>query len=544
MTHGPSLGDDGSQSLPEPEQFAQMVQHSPDAICVHQDGRIVFVNVVALQWLGARSAPEVLGHAVSHFLHAQSLPLVTAGMATLRQPGDVSSPSLAKLVRLDGSESLVEAVTVMTTWYRRPAYQLVLRQLTEHRPAQDTLAHQAALVEHASEAIIAITRTGLVTSWNPAAEDIYQRPAQRALALPIDVAVGAPVDLDAIIDAGGVVHSTHYAMDGAARAIRISMTTYEHGYVLLCSDETALRRAARNLRTIVNTLQEGVVVVDRDGWLLTINPAARRMLGIKPGQQHVHHGDIMRQLPIFDTDGVPLREHERPIFTTIATGLPIIGRILGVDRSDGRRIWMSTSCQLLHPEDRDHSPVLISFADVTERHAATQHLAHQAAHDVLTGLPNRAHIVRTVDSLNRRGGLLTAVLFIDLDDLKTVNDNFGHEAGDRVITTTADRLRRAVRKHDIVGRLAGDEFVALLTGHLDPSALDGFVDRIRRALRAPIEIPGGTVQVAASIGVVQTDRADSRDAATLLHEADKAMYAAKARGRRASYFSRLSPSRR
>lgn len=542
MTHGPSPGKNGSQALPKPEQFAQMVHHSPDAICIHQDGRIVFVNVVALQWLGARSAPELLGHAVSHFLHARSLPLVTARMAPLRRPGDVSSPTLARLVRLDGSESPVEAVTVMTTWHGRPAYQLVLRELTEHRATPDALAHQAALVEHASDAIIAITRTGLVTSWNPAAENIYRRPAHRALALPIDVAVGAPVDLDAIIEAGGVVHSTHYAMDGSPKAIRISMTQYEHGCVLLCSDETALRRAARNLRTIVNTLQEGVVVIDRNGRLLTINPAARRILGLKPGQQHVHYSDTLRQLPLFDTDGVLLRDHERPIFKVFATGRPTIGRIFGLDRSDGHRIWMSTSCQLLHPDDHDHSPVLVSFADVTEQRAATQHLAHQAAHDVLTGLPNRAHIVRTVDSLNRQGGLLTAVLFIDLDDLKTVNDNLGHEAGDRVITTTADRLRRAVRKHDIVGRLAGDEFVALLTGHLDPRTLDGFVDRIRRALRAPIEIPGGTVQVAASIGVVQTDRGDSRDAATLLHEADKAMYAAKARGRRASYFSRLSPS--
>jgi GGDEF domain-containing protein len=121
--------------------------------------------------------------------------------------------------------------------------------------------------------------------------------------------------------------------------------------------------------------------------------------------------------------------------------------------------------------------------------------------------------------LNREGGSLTAVLFIDVDDLKTVNDNFGHDAGDRVIQTTADRLRRAVRKHDFVGR-------------------------IRRVLSEPIEIPGGTIQVGASIGVVRTDRADSRDAATLLREADTAMYAAKARGRRASHFSRLSPSRR
>jgi PAS domain-containing protein len=195
--------------------------------------------------------------------------------------------------------------------------------------------------------------------------------------------------------------------------MRVSVTEFENGYVLLCSDETALRRAARNLRTVVNTLQKGVVVVDRNGWLLTANPAARRILGLGPGQQHVHHGEMLSKLTIFDEDGVLLAEEQRPI--------------------------------------------------------------------------------ETVNALNREGGSLTAVLFIDLDDLKTVNDNFGHDAGDRVIQTTADRRRRAVRKHDIVGRLAGDEFVALCVGNLEPGALEGFVGRIRRVLSEPIEIPGGTI---------------------------------------------------
>jgi diguanylate cyclase (GGDEF)-like protein/PAS domain S-box-containing protein len=540
--------DDGGEPDPGPpreaDHFSLLVDHSPDAICIHQDGRFVFFNAVAVRWLGARSARELLGHGVSRFMHARSIPLVLARIAALRRPGDVSSASLATLIRLDGSELHVEAVSVMTTWHGAPAYQLVLRDLTEHRAIHDTLAHQAALVDNASDAIIAITSSGMVTSWNPAAEYIYRRPAHRALALPIDVALGAPVDVIAIAKAGGVVHATHHAMDGSARTMRVSVTRFEHGYVLLCSDETTLRRAARDLRTVINTLQEGVVVLDRNGWLLTVNPAARRILGLGPGLQHVNHGERLRELAVLDEDGVLLSEEQRPVPKAFATGLPTIGRIFAMDRPDGRRVWLSTSCQLLHPDDRDHSPVLISFTDVTAQRATTAHLAHRAAHDVLTGLPNRAHIVETVDALNRQGGMLTAVLFIDLDDLKTVNDSFGHDAGDRVIQATADRLRGAVRRNDIVGRLAGDEFVALLIGNLVPGALENFVGRLRRVLSEPIEIPGGTLQVGASIGLVRTDRGDSRDAAALLREADTAMYAAKARGRRASHFSRLSPSRR
>ena len=521
------------------DAFAQIVDHSPDAICIHQDGRFVYFNAVAVRWLGARTAHELIGHAVSRFVHARSIPDVLAKTATLRRPGDVSAAARATVVRLDGSELDVEAVSVLTTWQGAAAYQLIFRDLTEHRATHDTLAHRAALVDHASDAMISITRTGMVTSWNPAAERIYRRPAHRALALPIEVAVGAPVDVNAIAEAGGVVHSTHYAMDGSVRIMRVSATEFDNGHVLLCSDETALRRAARNLRTVVNTLQEGVVVIDRNGWLLTINPSARRILGL--GEHKIEHGDRLRDLPVYDSDGVLLSEDERPVPKTFATGLPVIGRVFGVDRPDGRRVWVSMSCQLLHPDSHDHSPVLASFTDITSQRAATEALAHQAAHDVLTGLPNRAHLLETVNALQRDAGMLTAVMFIDLDDLKTVNDTFGHDVGDTVIQACADRLRRAVRRHDIVGRFAGDEFVALLTGELANGALERSVDRIHRVLTEPIDIPGGTLQLGASIGVIRTDRKDERDAATLLRDADAAMYAAKASGRRASIFSGSFP---
>lgn len=524
------------------ESLRCLIDHSPDAICIHQDGRFVFVNSVAVRWLGARSPGELIGHTVARFVHGRSVPEVMARTARLHKPGDAAPGTVATLVRLDGTELTVEAVPAMTTWRGRVAYQLVLRDLTEYRATHDTLAHRAALVDHANDAIISTTRTGMVTSWNPAAERIYRRPAHRALALPLDVAVGAPVDLAAIAEAGGVVHGSHYAMDGSVRTMRLSATEYDNGYVLLCSDESTLRRAARNLRTVVNTLQEGVVVVDQNGWLLTINPAARRILGFGPDERHVehgNHGDRLRQLPIYDADGVLLSEEERPIRKVFATGLPILGRVFGVDRPDGRRVWISASCQLLHPDLREHSPILVSFTDVTSQRAATDLLMHQAAHDALTGLPNRAHILETADSLQRDEGLLSAVLFIDLDDLKTVNDSFGHDVGDTVIQTSATRLRQAVRRHDIVGRFAGDEFVALLTGDVGNGALDRFVDRIHSVLTEPIDVAGGSLRIGASIGVIRTDGQQDRDAASLLREADAAMYAAKASGRRASEFSPL-----
>lgn len=520
----------------------RLLDHAPDGITVHQDGRFVFFNAVAARWLGARSSDELVGHAVSRFVHVRSLPLLMARTATLHRPGDVAATTRTTVVRLDDTELHVDAVSALTTWRGAPAYQLIFRDPVAHRASHDAVAHRAGLVDHSGDALISITRAGMVTSWNPAAERIYRRPAHHALAGPVAVAVGAPVDVAAIAEAGGVVHATHYAMDGSIRAIRISMTSYDDGYVLSCSDETTHRRAARNLRTVVNSLPEGIVVVDRDRALLTINPAARRMLGFRVTDRTADIRDRLRDLVVYDATGTLLAPADRPVQKTFTTRLPIIGQIFGIDRPDGRRIWLSASCQLLRPDERGHSPVLVSFTDVTSQRAAAEHLAHRAAHDVLTGLPNRAHILDTVNAIRRRAGLLTAVLFIDLDDLKTVNDSLGHDAGDTVIRATAHRLRRAVRRRDVVGRLAGDEFVALLVGPLERTDLHRFVDRMQHILTAPIRLPGGSVQLGASIGVVQTHPADKRDAATLLRDADAAMYAAKARGRQTITYSKLSPS--
>lgn len=541
FTGGDDVGSAGAHAATPHAQgdhdpYLGLIDQNPDAICVHQDGRLVFCNATAVRWLGAGAADELVGHAVSDVLHPRSTPLVIAQLAALHRPGDTTSETPATAVRVDGTEFDVAVVSVLTSWNGGVAHQLIMRDHADHRSARVALGHQAALVAHAGDAVIAVAASGIVTSWNAAAERIYRRPAQRALALPVGEAVGAPVDLTAIADAGGIVHSTHHAMDGTARAIRVSATAFEHGHVLVCSDETVVRRAASNLRKVVNTLQEGVAVVDRNGWVLTINPAARRILGLRSARSGSDPGVRLGDLRLVDTDGVPLVDDERPVAVAFATGRPTVGRVIGVDRPDGTRVWLSASCHVLQGEDPEHSPVLVSFSDISVQRAAAEQLAHQAAHDELTGLPNRAHLLKTVDRLRRERRVPSAVLFIDLDDLKTVNDSLGHDGGDVVIQTTAHRLRRSVRSHDIVGRFAGDEFVALLTGNLENGALGRFVDHLHRVLAEPIDVPGGKLRLGASIGVIRTRHDDPRDAATLLRAADAAMYAAKAKGRRASRF--------
>jgi diguanylate cyclase (GGDEF)-like protein len=168
-----------------------------------------------------------------------------------------------------------------------------------------------------------------------------------------------------------------------------------------------------------------------------------------------------------------------------------------------------------------------------DRRRYEERLRHLAFHDPLTGLVNRALFVDRVDhalATRERTQRLVAVLFVDLDDFKEINDSYGHSVGDRVLAAVADCLRGCVRAADTPGRLGGDEFAILLEDLAGPQDADATADRIRAALEQPVEAHGIEVQVHASIGVAVADeRIGSTD--ELLRAADLAMYAMKAAGK-------------
>ncbi|MGU3431886.1 diguanylate cyclase [Actinomycetes bacterium M1A6_2h] len=513
------------------ERYRRLVDHSPDAICVHESGRVVYVNPTAVRWMGAQSSDELVGRPIAELIAAESIAAVLARISTLRDEGDASNPSEAVLTRLDGGTITVEAVSVRTVWEGRPAYEVVFRDLTAQKAAEATLRFQAALVEHVSDAIISTDFDGTVTSWNPAAAAIYRRPAADAIGRPISAAVGADLSPSSVLTQGGVSHEVHSTADGSTRVVRVSAAPMADGYALICTDSTALHRAEQHFRTVVTSLDEGVLVVSRTGRVESANPAACRILGVPlvNATSPARNEDFV--LPMFTADGQRMDLRDHPVMETLRTGRANPGYVVGAERADGQLVWLAGSCSLLNPDDPEHSSLVTSFSDITAERDATQRLEFRATHDGLTGLTNRAAVVSAIGSaLAAPSTCSAAVLFIDLDRLKNVNDTLGHRAGDAVLRTVGERLRRAVRRVDLVGRLGGDEFVALLLGGVDRVDVDRLADRLHAALAEVTEVDGSAVTLGASIGVVMFAGGDSRTPEEILADADHAMYEAKVAG--------------
>jgi diguanylate cyclase (GGDEF)-like protein/PAS domain S-box-containing protein len=215
----------------------------------------------------------------------------------------------------------------------------------------------------------------------------------------------------------------------------------------------------------------------------------------------------------------------------IRTGQPDHGDYRYVRPDDGRVVWIHDRSAMIR--DIDGSPLLVQgvMFDITATKETALRMEHMAYHDILTGLPNRAlfqdHLELAL-ARARRHELAVAVLFLDLDDFKPVNDTHGHEVGDEVLQHVARRIRGAVRDTDLVARQGGDEFLVLLAD-LDPDAgkppnevVQEASDRVANALAEPLRLRGVSLVVRASVGraLFPTDAGDAR---SLLRLADQDM---------------------
>lgn len=290
--------------------------------------------------------------------------------------------------------------------------------------------------------------------------------------------------------------------------------------------EQSLAEAERRYRSIFENAIEGIFQsTPRDGYI-TVNPALARMYGYgSPAELIADLRDIDRQLyvePRRRADFIEALEQQGHVTNFESE----------IHRRDGSVIWISENARAV----RDEQGVLLFYEgtveDITERKRSDQQMRHQALHDAVTGLPNRLQLHERVSQslAGLAGGEGPALLFIDLDQFKYVNDSLGHEAGDHLLQIVARRLQHGVRERDMVSRLGGDEFVVLLAGPVGHDQALQIAERLRSSVSQPCHVAGRELSLGCSIGVALSPQ-DGRDLKTLLRSADAAMYRAKELGR-------------
>jgi diguanylate cyclase (GGDEF)-like protein/PAS domain S-box-containing protein len=326
---------------------------------------------------------------------------------------------------------------------------------------------------------------------------------------------------------------THQRVDGSPVPVEVTLTPITlRGEVILhtlwrdISDRRITETRLRLLAGVFEHSAEAIMVSDRDNRILEVNKAFCRLTGYSAEE-------VRGKDPRLLSSGRSAPEEYRAMWQSITSSGHWQGEIWD-RRKDGSVYpkWLSISTMRAADGDIEH--YIGSFVDISERKAAEEKISHLAHFDTLTDLPNRSNLQGRLDQVlasARRDGHRhpVAVMFLDLDRFKNVNDTLGHHVGDALLLEVSKRLTASVRESDVVARLGGDEFVVVLTG-ADAVAAERVAAKVLKALSQPCQIDGHGLHTTSSIGIAVFP-GDGETVEILMRNADAAMYHAKSAGR-------------
>ncbi|HEY2430044.1 MAG TPA: EAL domain-containing protein [Acidimicrobiales bacterium] len=347
----------------------------------------------------------------------------------------------------------------------------------------------------------------------------------------IAVAVGAVPTYVATPYVHGLAVLAALAVVFVVRLLGIKTQAVEEEAGQRAAAEEGLRQSEERFRSLVQNASDVITVVDATGQVTFVSPSVERVLGFDPeiyirgdGLRYTHEEDSARASEIMIAAlADPSRDHVSE---------------LRLQHADGTWRWHEVTMRNLLDVPAVRG-LVVNHRDITERKAYQDRIAHEARHDALTGLANRTAFFERLEQAlarARRHRTGVAVLFVDLDRFKLINDSLGHVIGDRVIVQVARQLTEGRRAEDTVARLSGDEFTVLLEDVPDPAHAARAAERIAERLRQPVYLGDRRLVVTASVGVA-VSACGTETAEELLCQADLAMYAAKEAGRaRATVF--------
>jgi diguanylate cyclase (GGDEF)-like protein/PAS domain S-box-containing protein len=401
-----------------------------------------------------------------------------------------------------------------------------------------------SLVENASDLFVICAEDGSVRYVSPSLNRLLGIDPSEVIGLA-STDIHHPEDLPRVIEAFEQALTCERVnvdfrvrhRDGSWRWLELTVTNLlddpdVEGFVLNGRDVTERRRAEEALRiseerwrALLLNSTDAITVLAADGAVLYTSPSTEGLLGYDPATmvampvfELVHPDDLKRAAVILGD-----------LLSSSEVSEPIEMRVM---HADGTYRWIECVANNLL-DDPVVNGIVVNVRDVTERRRAQDELARQAMCDSLTGLPNRALLLDRLASALARGArteTLTAVLFLDLDHFKLVNDSLGHALGDQLLVTVAERLEQVLRRGDTAARLGGDEFVLCCEEVGSEEEVAEIADRVAAVLAEPVLLDNHELTVTASIGITCASNG-ARKPEELLRDSDVAMYRAKERGR-------------
>ena len=404
-----------------------------------------------------------------------------------------------------------------------------------------------ALVQHAADMIVVSDGEGRLTYVSPSFEESLGYAPSEALAV-LGGDLVHPDDLKGVVAAFATAQELEgdplsfelrvRASDQTWRSFDVTITNLLadpdvagivsnlHDITDRKASELALREAEERFRTSFDEAPIGMILVSRTGHVLQANRAFGEIVGRSPNDVT---GRAVQELTHPD-DRESSLSWTRRLLAGEVHDYQIEKRYL---HADGHAVWTSLHASFVRDPDGRPLYAIGQIEDVTERRAMSALMAHAAIHDPLTDLPNRVLFADRLElalARSLRGPRHVAVVFLDLDHFKIINDSMGHDGGDQLLRAVAQRIRDSVRPGDTVARFGGDEFTILFEDVVDAVSAQEAAERTLAVLAEPFDLDEGEVFISASVGIALS--ASGHDtAAMLLRNADAAMYQAKERGR-------------